>query len=370
MSVGANAARRPFEMKRLGMIMEPQTGNAHEVEGVLNPAAMRGRDGELYLFPRLVGRGNYSRIGIARVLFSSAGDPEGVERLGVALEPEADYELSENGGGGCEDARISYVEALGHYVMTYTALSHDGPRIAFAISEDLHNWKRMGLASFRAYNGITFDGIDDKDASLFPALVPDPSGALSVAIVHRPLFPGTRPEEKVVQAAGGAMDIHRESIWISYGRVVDGDQGPHVIEFAAHHLLVCPVGRWERLKIGGGAPPIMCRHGWLVIYQGVHRKLHYGQTKTKLCYSAGAMVLSHDQPSRVLYRSSAPVLVPTGPLECHGTVDDVVFPSGIDCRKDLGTPDRFDIYYGMADDRIGVVRLDVPAALPRDNEDE
>jgi predicted GH43/DUF377 family glycosyl hydrolase len=43
-----------------------------------------------------------------------------------------------------------------------------------------------------------------------------------------------------------------------------------------------------------------------------------------------------------------------------GTIDDVVFPTGIDRRDDLGAPDRFDIYYGMADDRIGVARLDVP----------
>jgi hypothetical protein len=27
-------------------------------------------------------------------------------------------------------------------------------------------------------------------------------------------------------------------------------------------------------------------------------------------------------------------------------------------------PDRFDVYYGMADFRIGVARLDVPATLP------
>ena len=76
-----------FNLKRLGMIMEPRPGEPNEVEGVLNPAAMRGRDGELYLFPRLVARGNYSRIGMARVLFDKAGDPIGVERMGVALEP-------------------------------------------------------------------------------------------------------------------------------------------------------------------------------------------------------------------------------------------------------------------------------------------
>jgi hypothetical protein len=65
----------PFKLHRLGTIMKPETGNALEVEGVLNPAAVRGPDGHLYLFPRLVAKGNYSRIGIARVLFNDAGDP-------------------------------------------------------------------------------------------------------------------------------------------------------------------------------------------------------------------------------------------------------------------------------------------------------
>jgi predicted GH43/DUF377 family glycosyl hydrolase len=41
-----------------------------------------------------------------------------------------------------------------------------------------------------------------------------------------------------------------------------------------------------------------------------------------------------------------------------------VFPTGIDRRDDLGQPDRLDIYYGMADSRIGVARLDVPECLP------
>jgi hypothetical protein len=87
-----------FKLQRLGMIMEPEPGNPQEVEGVLNPAAARGPDGKLYLFPRLVAKGNYSRIGIARVRFNEAGDPAGVERLGIALEPEADYELQPGGG--------------------------------------------------------------------------------------------------------------------------------------------------------------------------------------------------------------------------------------------------------------------------------
>ena len=156
--------------------MEPEPGNPLEVEGVLNPAAVRGPDGQLYLFPRLVAKGNYSRIGIARVKFNEAGDPAGVERLGIALEPEADYELRPDGSGGCEDPRITFGEDLKRYVMTYTALSPKGPRIALALSEDLFHWQRLGLATFRPYQGIEFDGVDNKDASIFPVAIPDPAG--------------------------------------------------------------------------------------------------------------------------------------------------------------------------------------------------
>ena len=138
-----------FKLRRLGLIMEPEPGNPHEVEGTLNPAAVRGPDGHLYLFPRLVAKGNYSRIGIARVKFNQTGDPCGVERLGIALEPEADYELRPDGGGGCEDPRVTFVERFQRYVMTYAALSPIGPRIALAVSEDLFHWKRLGLADLR-----------------------------------------------------------------------------------------------------------------------------------------------------------------------------------------------------------------------------
>ena len=46
------------------------------------------------------------------------------------------------------------------------------------------------------------------------------------------------------------------------------------------------------------------------------------------------------------------------------TIANVVFPTGIDRRDDLGQPDRFDVYYGMADNRIGVARLDMPDVVP------
>jgi predicted GH43/DUF377 family glycosyl hydrolase len=349
-----------MKLERLGMIMAPRPGDPNEVEGVLNPAVARARDGQLYLFPRLVGHGNFSRIGIARVIFDKSGDPVGVERIGLALEPEADYELTGN-GGGCEDPRISFLEPLQRYVMTYTALSRHGPRIAIAVSEDLLAWRRLGLVCFK---GLAFEGVDDKDASIFPIAIPDPSGRPAMAMLHRPLFAGTRPEEKLRCPAPEARDVDRESIWISYCRMTAPGEVAHLSTFAEHHRLASPEAPWERLKIGGGAPPIRCRHGWLFVYHGVRELTLATGGPGKTCYSAGVMVLSKEHPNRIIYRSPEPVLEPDGPLESHGIVDNVVFPTGIDCRIDLGSPDRFDIYYGMADDRIGVARLDLPETLP------
>lgn len=333
--------------------MEPARGIPDEIEGVLNPAAVRGPDRELYLFPRLVAKGNYSRIGIARVRFNAAGDPAGVERLGIALEPEADYERRPHGGGGCEDPRITFVEPLQHYLMTYTAFSSEGPRIALARSKDLFHWERLGLATFDPYPCIEFNNVDDKDASLFPTAVPNPSGQPELAMLHRPLFPGTRPEETACCPASRELDLDRESIWISYcPAALDG-------KFTSHHRLAAPVSPWERLKIGAGTPPILTRHGWLIVYHGVSKL-----AENQLCYSAGVMVLSTEHPQIIRYRSVDPVLTPSLPQERDGTVANVVFPTGIDRRDDLGMPDRFDIYYGMADSRIGVARLDVPETLP------
>jgi predicted GH43/DUF377 family glycosyl hydrolase len=353
-----------FELQRLGILMEPELGNPQEIEGVLNPAAARGPNGELYLFPRLVARGNYSRIGIARVRFNEAGDPAGVERLGIALEPEADYELRPNGGGGCEDPRVTFVGPLQRYLMTYTAWSSHGPRIALAVSEDLFHWRRLGLATFASADGIEFDNVDDKDASLFPAVIPDPSGQPELALLHRPLFPGTRPEETARRPESREVDLDRESIWISYCQMTLNHKPFRTGKFTFHHRLASPVSPWERLKIGGGTPPILTRHGWLIIYHGVSEIDAPETDSHMLRYSAGIMIFSKEHPLVIRYRSAEPVLTPSLPQERHGTVANVVFPTGIDRRDDLGMPDRFDVYYGMADSRIGVARLDVPEFLP------
>ena len=353
-----------FTMRPLDLVISPEPDNPYEVEGLLNPAAARGPDGNLYLFPRMVAKGNYSRIGIMRVLFDDAGNPRGVERLGVALAPEAPYELRPNGEGGCEDPRVTYVEPLACYLMTYTAFSPEGPRIALAVSEDLFTWRRLGLATFEPYEGIEFNGIDNKDATGFPQAVPNPEGRHELAILHRPLFPGTRPEETVAFDVDRDVDLHRESIWISYTPMELSGTNPHQLRhFTSHHRLAAPVSPWESLKIGSGTPPVMTRHGWLFIYHGVSEEIE-SEGPPCLTYSAGVMVLSAEYPQELIYRSHRPVLVPPVSDEPRGTPSNVVFPTGIDRRTDIDAPHRYDVYYGVNDFHIGVARLDVPEEIP------
>jgi predicted GH43/DUF377 family glycosyl hydrolase len=184
-------------------------------------------------------------------------------------------------------------------------------------------------------------------------------------MLHRPLFPGTRPEETACYPTSREVDLDRESIWISYCSMALEALGPHRLSrFTSHHRLATPVSPWERLNIGAGTPPMMTRHGWLILYHGVSEKPQPNTPEHHLCYSAGLMVLSKEHPQTIRYRSAEPVLTPELPEECHGIVPNVVFPTGIDRRDDLGTHDRFDVYYGMADNRIGVARLDVPDDLP------
>jgi predicted GH43/DUF377 family glycosyl hydrolase len=64
------------------------------------------------------------------------------------------------------------------------------------------------------------------------------------------------------------------------------------------------------------------------------------------------LLLDGQDPRRILYRSAESILEPKEAAERVGVVPRVVFPTGLDARPD----GALDIYYGMADARIGVAR--------------
>jgi predicted GH43/DUF377 family glycosyl hydrolase len=77
-----------------------------------------------------------------------------------------------------------------------------------------------------------------------------------------------------------------------------------------------------------------------------------------LRYSAGIVIHDLERPDCILYRSPEPIMTPSSRRELRGIVDNVVFPTGIDPRPDLGER-IYDIFYGMGDYAIGAARLQI-----------
>jgi beta-1,2-mannobiose phosphorylase / 1,2-beta-oligomannan phosphorylase len=363
MSVPSAIAELESRTTRLGVVLSPD-GSLAEAEGVLNPASARTREGAFVLFPRAVAQGNVSRVARVRGVFG-AGDGVRFERDGFALEPAAPYEMRGLPGGfGCEDPRVTFVPALDVYLMAYTAFGPDGPRVAFAQSHDALWWERLGLADFSA-TGVGPQ--DDKDAAFFPEPVLSPRGVLSLAFYHRPMLHISAVDgQAAIPMILSLKPCDRESVRIAYVPLEPVLRDRSAITQVAESVIVmCPDAAWGRIKLGAGTPPVRIDEGWLSLYHGVDVIDHGG--RAVLRYSAGIVVHDLHQPHRVLYRSPEPTLVPETEDELSGMVNNVVFPTAIDV---LAQPRTFDVYYGMADSKIGRCRLELGASTLARAEDE
>jgi predicted GH43/DUF377 family glycosyl hydrolase len=355
MTMNQTTTAFPYSLTRAGVIMTPQEGNELEAEGVLNPATGRTQDGTLYLLPRLVATGNVSRVGIARVVIED-GVPTGVEREGIVLEPDRGWERGAS-NAGVEDPRVTFIPRLGVHVMTYVAYGPLGPRTAIAYSSDLREWIRLGPALFAYDDTLDMDLnlFHNKDTTFFPEPVTAPDGVDSFAVLHRPMWDlgETKPGEGVRVPAG--IEDTRQSIWISYIPVAAVLADIRALAlWSGHRLLAAPEFAFEELKIGGGPPPIRVPEGWLLLHHGVTGQIDNAfDQQQKVNYAAGAMILDGDDPSKVIARTEVPLLAAETEDERSGIVPNVVFPTAIEEIDGQ----RF-VFYGMADSKIGVARLD------------
>lgn len=344
-------------VQRLGLVLEPD-GDPTEAGGILNPAATRAPGSELLLYPRCVAKGNISRVRIVRTRATDSGFE--VDRLNFALQPEMPYEFRETSGYGCEDPRVTYVPVLEAYVMAYTAVGPDGPRIALAISKDAYEWERLGPVNF-AGTGIIVG--DDKDAAFFPEPVIAPGGRRCLAFYHRPMLHLSSLDGRAAVPMIERMPFEdRESIRIAYVPLAPALKDRRKLRNVCESVRVLsPDARWGSIKIGAGTPPVrIALNGdaaWMSVFHGVD-VIPDGPHKPFLRYSAGIVIHDLERPDRVLYRSPKPVLAPESRRERHGVVDNVVFPTGIDPRTDLGER-VYDVYYGMADSSIGAARMTI-----------
>ncbi|HET9628219.1 MAG TPA: glycoside hydrolase family 130 protein [Novosphingobium sp.] len=103
-------------------------------------------------------------------------------------------------------------------------------------------------------------------------------------------------------------------------------------------LLLEPRFPWEFIQLGNCGSPVLTYAGWLVITHGV------GAMRK---YALGAALLDRDDPSRVIGRTSEPILTAVD-ADRSGYVPNVVYTCGV-----LPVGDRLLVPYGISDSAVG-----------------
>ena len=113
-------------------------------------------------------------------------------------------------------------------------------------------------------------------------------------------------------------------------------------------LLIKPQYPWELVQMGNCGPPIELDQGWLILTHGV------GAMRK---YSIGAALLDKNDPSKVLARSSEPLLA-AADQDREGYVPNVVYTCGA-----IKHGDKLFIPYGVADSSVAFAFVPISTIL-------
>ncbi|XAM00247.1 hypothetical protein OT109_02435 [Phycisphaeraceae bacterium D3-23] len=213
---------------------------------------------------------------------------------------------------GIEDPRITRIGDTYHF--TYVGVSPLGVCTMLISTQDFVAFERRGVIL----------PPDNKDVLLFPEKVGG-----RYAMLHRPM---------------PSMKFAPPRVWFA-----ESDEFTH---WGGHRPVEgVSLGGAFRDRVGGSTPPIRTDRGWLVLVHGSDKQPGDGGAGV---YSAGAVLLDRDEPWRVVARTAGPFMRPEHDFERRGFVDNVVFPTAAIVHNG-----RLDVYYGAADEHIGVCGFDL-----------
>jgi len=311
-------------------IMRPNEANAWENYAVFNPATIE-LNGLTHMLYRAEGSAGLSVIGYGKsyngVTFNRLADPVYVPRMHF------------EGVGAPKTVlrRGNFKSGYNHYPVDQSFEWHgvEDPRIT-----ELDG--RLYLI-YAAYNGYqmarpAITSIDKQDFLNGNWKWETPQPMTDVAIHHGDgnknvvLFP-----EKV---NGKYLLFHR--IWphIRIDYVDDLEFGPNKKYLKELKQIPARGDSWDSHKIAVASAPIRIDEGWLLIYQGA------GSQDRQ--YKVGAMILDYNDPSKVLYRSNYPILVPGEWYENEHKFG-VAYPCGAVIKEGM-----LNVYYGGSDKYVCV----------------
>ena len=265
----------------------------YPVETVHNAAVVKHEGKYIMLFRSHLRTGR-SIIGLARSYDGFRFTADSAPFLTPAREgPFATYEEY-----GVEDPRVTALE--NEYVITYSAYSRHGVRIALAKTKNFEQVERISLIT----------QADHRNVVIFP----EKFGGLYARL--------DRPHSEIAPW----------SIWISYS--------PDLRFWGESQIVIKPEPyHWDEMKVGPAAPPIKTDDGWPSIYHGVFK------TMDGSVYRLGVALHDLTNPARIVGVGNSWILQPEDPWERIGYVHNVVFSCGAVAELD-GT---VKIYWGGAD---------------------
>ncbi len=278
-------------------IIEPQSHLYWQSKATFNPSAIYG-GGKVHLIYRAIGAGDVSVLGHATSSNGYTIDKRSIRPVYFQRAPSPDRRMAPavaygSGGGwngGAEDPRLTKIGETVYMIYT----SFDG-------------WGSIRLA----LTSISFeDFVNERWHWKKPVFISPPGE------VHKNwvLFP-----EKI---HGKYAILHAVSprILIDYVDDMNEFDGTKYI----HSLPPHSAGNkesWDNWVRGAGPAPLKTQDGWLVLY-------HAMDVRDPNRYKLGAMLLDLNDPTKILSRSSQPILEPEESYENEGYKWGVVYACG------------------------------------------
>lgn len=291
-------------VQKEGIISVPMYNNHGNIEILdfnLNDPKLNVSDARVINYD---GTDYLTTISHLKLLFSDDGITFKESETHPSIFGEGEYESY-----GIEDCRVSKIDDT--YYLTYTMVSSYGVGVGLRTTKDWKSFEKKGMI-FTPHN---------KDCAIFEEKIKGKFFAL-----HRPSSP----------------ELGGNYIWLA--------ESPDSIHWGNHKCIAkTREGKFDSKRLGAGAAPIKTKKGWLMIYHGATEENRY---------SLGAILLDLENPSIIIARSEEPIMEPIAEYERTGFFGEVIFTNG-----HIVKGDKIKMYYGAADEFVGLATLSIKEIL-------
>ncbi len=293
-------------------ILVPSGENDWEKHAVFNASVVK-KDETYHMLYRAISetrqwQGEYMRV--SSIGYAKSDDGLTFTKRRQFIVPEYDWERF-----GVEDPRISVVDDT--YLIFYTAVSSSPPnpeniRIGVALTKDFEKITEKHLVT--PFNA--------KAMTIFPEKIEGKYVGILSVDTDRP------PAKMAIVKFDDIQNLWDKSFWQSwYGNL-------------SRHTL--PLQRRSQDQVEVGLTPIKHKDGWVLVYSYIQN--YYTQNKT---FGVEAALLDLENPLLINGRTNGPFMVPESYFEKHGTISNIIFPSGGVVERD-----NLRIYYGASDTTV------------------